>query len=493
MKHAGQGHVRSASLSGADLFGSFRFKGGPNMTRSYSVNAATTTDGGISYITPKHLGIQELYLDIPFTAVHGMQHHQRQLSQAFANSVAEFDVAVHPEMSNEEKKSRLSTASMILLEEIEFESNVVTMPLIFATIVAVTSQFLVGYNTGVMNAPAHIVFPGHSTLLWSFAVAAFAIGGPFGSIVGGTLADQRGRRGALLLCIWIFLIGGCIQTFAYDMFTIIIARFIIGFGSGYSSVLVPIYLGELAPPTLRGMLGTLTQFGLVIGILASNLIAFPTIRRNNWRALFGITPIIAAIQLLMASFLLESPRWLLNRDPKSSKARYVIKQLRGLRHDYEVEQEVGHFVVGCDKQRVDNEKSSQMDVLKEMWGKPKIRQLLISSLILQLSQQLCGINAVFYYSTSFFEGVIPNPLIGTTIVGAVNVAATYIALLLMDKCGRRTLILWSSGGMFLSCIVIVLSLLGYFNHIVALLAVNGFVAFFEVRIQKITITDVCVC
>ena len=62
----------------------------------------------------------------------------------------------------------------------------------------------------------------------------------------------------------------------------------------------------------------------------------------------------------MASFLLESPRWLLNRDPKSSKARYVIKQLRGLRHDYEVEQEVGHFVVGCDKQRVDNEKSSQI-------------------------------------------------------------------------------------------------------------------------------------
>jgi MFS transporter, SP family, solute carrier family 2 (facilitated glucose transporter), member 3 len=386
------GHIRASSLGGgnSDIFGSFRFKedGPSNMTRAASFSAGSSKHNRSSslYITPKHLGIQELYLDIPFTAVHGMQQHQRKLSHAFAMSAAEFDVAQHPEMSVEEKKSRLSTASMILLEEIQFESNVVTIPLLCATMVAAISQFLVGYNTGVMNAPAHIVFPGHSTLLWSLAVAAFAVGGPFGSIVGGTLADQRGRRGALLLCIWIFLIGGILQTCAYNMWTIIIARFLIGFGSGYSSVLVPIYLGEIAPPTLRGMLGTMTQFALVIGILISNLIAFPTVRRENWRALFSITPMIAMIQLMMASsFLLESPRWLLNRDPNSYIARYIIKQLRGLRYDHEVEQEVDHYFMGCDKQRVDNyERSSQMDVLQEMWRKPKVRKLLISSLILQL-------------------------------------------------------------------------------------------------------------
>ena len=96
---------------------------------------------------------------------------------------------------------------------------------------------------GVMNAPEKVVFPGHSTGAWSLAVAAFAVGGPFGAVVGGKMADQRGRRGALLLCTWIFLAGGILQTVALDMFTIIIARFIIGFASGYSSVLVPIYLG----------------------------------------------------------------------------------------------------------------------------------------------------------------------------------------------------------------------------------------------------------
>jgi len=139
---------------------------------------------------------------------------------------------------------------------------------------------------------------------------------------------------------------------------------------------------------------------------------------------------------------------------------------------------VGHFVMGGDAQK--QEETSQKAVLKEMWRQPKIRTLLLSSLVLQLSQQLCGINAVFYYSTTFFEGVIDNPLVGTTIVGAVNVAATWAVLFMMDRMGRKTLILWSSGGMFVSCIVIVLSLLGFLNHIVALVAVNLYVAFFEV-------------
>ena len=348
---------------------------------------------------------------------------------------------------------------------------------------AAASQFLVGYNTGVMNAPEKVVFPGHSTGLWSFAVAAFAVGGPFGAIVGGKMADQRGRRGALLIDTWTFLLGGFLQTIAPDMFTIIISRFIIGFASGYSSVLVPIYLGELAPPTLRGMLGTLTQFALVIGILFADLFAFPFATAERWRVLFAVTFIIATIQLFCSPFLLESPRWLLNRDPNSLRARYIIKRLRGLRYDHEVEAEVGNFLIGQAAQN--QEAPSTSAVLQEMFAHRKLRGLLISCLVLQVSQQFSGINAVFYYSTSFFEGVIDDPLIGTTIVGAVNVIATYGALLLMDRCGRKSLILWSSGGMFVSVVLIVLSLLGYFSNILALVAVNLYVSFFEIGLGPI--------
>ena len=336
-----------------------------------------------------------------------------------------------------------------------------------------------------MNAPSGVVFQGHSTAIWAVAVAAFAIGGPIGANIAGSLADTRGRRGALLLNTWTFILGGFVQTFALDMFTIIIARLIIGVASGFSSVLVPIYLGELAPPTLRGMLGTLTQFALVIGILVSDLFAFPFATVTRWRFLFSITPIMAIIQIFLSPFLLESPRWLIGRDKNSKKARFIIKRLRGFRYDHEVETEAGHYIAAQMAQHDEKSGPTKDATFMDLLFDKKVRLLLISCLVLQMSQQLCGINAVFYYSNLFFDGVIDDPLVGTTIVGAVNVVATYVALRLMDSCGRRTLILWSSGGMFICCIIIVMSLMNLFPNMVALGAVNLYVTFFEIGLGEL--------
>lgn len=472
----------SLKLGGSSSLGTFQFKDPievKGMAKSYSMSA----DGSMGFLTPTQLGRQELYEQVPFSAVFGLQRKERAISEAFANFAAEIDVEKSQGLSDAEKNLRRSRASMIILDELEFEAAVITTPLVFAIICAVMCQFLVGYNTGVMNAPGGVVFPGHSTGSWSVAVAAFAIGGPLGAVAGGRMADARGRRGALLIDTWTFLLGGVMQAFAFDMFTIIIARFVIGFASGFSSVLVPIYLGELAPPTLRGTLGTLTQFAMVMGILVADLFSFPFATEELWRLLFGVTAITALLQLLLSAFLLESPRWLLGRDPNSLKARYIIKQLRGLRYDHEIETEVGHFLVGGQAQN--QVKKSQSEVLREMMAHRKLRALFISCLVLQMGQQFCGINAVFYYSTSFFEGVIDNPLVGTTIVGAVNVVATYVALLLMDKCGRKTLLLYSTGGMFISCIIIMMSLLHIFNNVMALVAVNVYVAFFEIGLGPI--------
>ncbi|KAG7357273.1 sugar transporter [Nitzschia inconspicua] len=468
-------------LGGSSSLGNFRVTGdgtAGGLTKAISVSGSSPAT-----LTPSELGRQELYTQVPFQAVFGLQRKEREISKAFANYAADLDVASAKDLSDKEKSLRQSQASMIILDEMEFDAQVVTTPLVFAIIVASTCQFLVGYNTGVMNAPEKVVFPGHSTTAWAMAVAAFAVGGPFGAALGGKMADQRGRRGAMLIDVWIFLLGGLLQTIAQDILTIIIARLIIGFASGYSSTVVPIYLGEMAPPTLRGTLGTLTQFCLVIGILIADLMAFPFATEGGWRVLFAVTMIVAILQLLMSPFLLESPRWLLNRDPSSLRARYIIKRLRGLRDEHQVEQEVGNFIIGETAQHQDE--GTQASILKELWAHPKRRTLLLSSLVLQMGQQLSGINAVFYYSTSFFEGIISNPLIGTTIIGAVNVAATYVALLLMDSCGRKSLILWSSGGMFLSCIVVVLSLLGFLNNILALVAVNVYVCCFEIGLGPI--------
>jgi MFS transporter, SP family, solute carrier family 2 (facilitated glucose transporter), member 3 len=99
-----------------------------------------------------------------------------------------------------------------------------------------------------MNAPEKFVFPGHSSGSWALAVASFAIGGPFGAVLGGKLADSVGRRGALLADIYMFMMGGLIQTMAPNLFVVTLSRFLIGIAAGLSTVVVPIFLGELAPP-----------------------------------------------------------------------------------------------------------------------------------------------------------------------------------------------------------------------------------------------------
>jgi len=136
-----------------------------------------------------------------------------------------------------------------------------------------------------------------------------------------------------------------------SIYFLIPARLIIGFASGLSSVVVPVYLGEIAPPTLRGTLGTCTQFALVIGILMSDIFAFPFATVDMWRWLFAVTPLLCLFQMLISPFLLESPRWLLSRDEKSVEARLVIKQLRGYRTEAEVEFEVDNFLFAAMKHR----------------------------------------------------------------------------------------------------------------------------------------------
>mmetsp|Transcript_17143 Transcript_17143/g.36021 ORF Transcript_17143/g.36021 Transcript_17143/m.36021 type:complete len:689 (-) Transcript_17143:398-2464(-) len=466
---------------------------GQLLAKSYSVSA----DGSPSYLTPLQIGRHELYEMVPFAAVFGMQEKERNITKAFADYAADLDgieadqlaySRTNQHLSAAELSSRKSHASLLLIEELELDAVVlITTPLIVALFMAGMSQFLVGYNLSVMNSMESVVFVGHTTFEWSMAVAVFAVGGPFGAVAAGTIVDSRGRRSGMAIVTYMFLVGGLLQTFAQNMLWITVARFVIGFASGFSSVLVPIYLGELAPPTLRGTLGTLTQFCLVIGIFISDLLAFPFATEHSWRILFAVTVIASIVQLICYPFLIESPRWLLSRDRGSRRARRVITKLRGLRNEHEVDIEVNHFISAshaqaCDKH--DDHTSSGMALMTMLKDK-QIRRLLICSLVLQMAQQLSGINAVFYYSTMFFEGLIDNPLLGTTIVGGVNVLATYVALLLMENSNRRTLILWSAGGMFVSSIALVLCLLGYFTKIASLFFVITYVIFFEIGLGPI--------
>lgn len=142
-------HGRAASISalgGTQSLGTFSFREPPKVNglpKSYSVSA----DGSPSYLTPTQLGRQELYKGVPFTAVFGLQRSVRDMSMAFAMSAAELDAMDHKELTEEERSNRMSRASLMILDELEFDANVVTMPLVFAVLIAGFSQFLVGYDS----------------------------------------------------------------------------------------------------------------------------------------------------------------------------------------------------------------------------------------------------------------------------------------------------------------------------------------------------------
>jgi SP family facilitated glucose transporter-like MFS transporter 3 len=276
------------------------------------------------------------------------------------------------------------------------------------------------------------------------AVSAFAIGGPLGAMLGGVLANERGRRGAIMINIWIFFAGGAFMSLAQNVYQLIPARLIIGFASGLASVVVPVYLGEVAPPTLRGTLGTCTQFALVIGILMSNVLAFSLATVDRWRYLFAVTPVICLLQVAISPFLLESPKWLLSRDANSLEARVVVKQLRAYRSNSLVEEEVGHYENATNRhQEVQGQRQAKSTSAYELLHSKDMHSLVVAVLVLQLAQQLSGINAVFYYSTTFFQGshhiklvlyigkrinygigVIADPLMGSTLTAFINVVAT---------------------------------------------------------------------
>ncbi|KAE8955151.1 hypothetical protein PR001_g32218, partial [Phytophthora rubi] len=274
-----------------------------------------------------------------------------------------------------------------------------------------------GYNTAVTGAMnSAVVFPGHSDMLWALCVSSFAVGGPIGSIAGGQLSAQIGRKKTMLANSCLFVVSGVVMAFAINMYMLIAGRFLVGIASGTATVIVPLYLGELAPPNLRGTLGTTYQVAM----------------------------------LLLTPLLIESPRWLLN----NGNAKEAEEILRRLRQSDDVFDEIDSISAA------NTSESGDVQGVGEVLRDRSIRLPLLVAVVLQLAQQLSGINAVMFYASSFFQNAgLEDPLVGITLVYIVNVLATVVALMLMDSAGRRPLLLWSVVGMLVSSGILTVGLM----------------------------------
>ncbi|XP_043074449.1 solute carrier family 2, facilitated glucose transporter member 3a isoform X2 [Puntigrus tetrazona] len=349
----------------------------------------------------------------------------------------------------------------------------VTCYLLFSLSTAVIGSLQFGYNTGVINAPeqklraffnatwmeryGEPIKPGMCTIVWSFAVAIFSVGGMVGSFSVGVVANKFGRRKSMILVNILALIGGslmglCTLCSSFEM--IIAGRLVIGLFCGLFTGLTPMYVGEVSPTPLRGAFGTLHQLGVVVGILIAQIFGLEYLLGSDklWPVLLALTVLPAILQCVLLPFCPESPRYLLINLNEEEQARKALVRLRG----YED--------VGKDLQEM-KEESLKMAMEKkvtipELFRTAAYRQPLLIAIMLQLSQQLSGINAVFYYSTGIFESAgVNQPIYATIGAGAINTVFTVVSLFLVERAGRRTLHLIGLGGMAVSALAMTIALL----------------------------------
>jgi sugar porter (SP) family MFS transporter len=245
----------------------------------------------------------------------------------------------------------------------------------------------------------------------------------------------------------IFTLSSLAMAFAPGRDFFIASRFAAGIGVGMASMLSPMYIAEISPAHLRGRMVAINQLTIVLGILITNLVNY-SLRNNGddaWRWMFGLGAIPAGLFFLGAMFLPESPRWLL-KSGMDDKAKTILEKIGGK-----------SFVAESFSKIADSLKGNPKMSYKAAFSKAVFPAVLVG-IGLAVFQQLCGINVVFNYAPKIFESIgasQDDQLLQTVFIGGVNLMFTFLAMLLVDKLGRKPLMLLGSGGLALLYMVVV--------------------------------------
>jgi sugar porter (SP) family MFS transporter len=283
-----------------------------------------------------------------------------------------------------------------------------------------------------------------------FATGILAIGAIAGCIIAGHVANKYGRRPGLMLAAALFAVSSLAMAFAPSRDFFLAARFAAGAGVGMASMLSPMYISEMAPAAIRGRLVAMNQLTVVLGILITNLVNYAL--RNTgidaWRYMFGFGVIPSGLFLVGAYFLPESPRWLLNNNMELKAATVLAK--------------IGDSVYVSESITVI--KSSLTGIARVNYSallKRAVLPAVLTGIGLAVFQQFCGINTVFNYAPKIFQSIgasKDDQLLQTVFIGAVNLIFTLLAMMLVDRLGRKPLMLIGAGGLAILYILIARSL-----------------------------------
>ena len=318
-----------------------------------------------------------------------------------------------------------------------------------AAAITATGGLLFGYDTGVISGALLFIredFAPLTPFLEGVIVSFLLVGAVVGALSGGPLSDRLGRRPVVLLAAVIFGVGALAVALAPGVTFLIFGRFLLGLGVGLASLIVPLYIAEISPPDTRGALVSLNQLMITIGILLSYIAGVALTPIEGWRWMFALALIPALILFIGMFFLPETPRWLYEHN-QQDKARGVLSRVLG-----GDETEVDRQIQEIEEIRQQEQQQAQAGYAELL--QPWLRPALIIGIGLAIFQQITGINTVIYYAPTILQGVgfseggaIAATALG---VGVVNVGFTVLAVYIIDRVGRRPLLIIGLIGMTVS-------------------------------------------
>lgn len=320
--------------------------------------------------------------------------------------------------------------------------------------VACLGAILFGYHVGVVNGALEYLSLdlgiSKNTVLQGWIVSTVLVGAFLGSFTTGTLADKFGRTRTFQITAIPLTIGAYLCMKSRTIEEMMIGRFLSGIGIGISSALVPLYISEISPTEIRGALGSANQLFICIGVLAALLAGLPLARNPLWwRTMFGMAALPSVLLAIGMSFCPESPRWLFQQG-KVSEAEKAITTLYGKER---VAQMMNGFKTAA-QDSSSSEEANWLDLFSSRYWK-----VVSIGAALFLFQQFAGINAVVCYSTAVFRSSgIQSDIAASAFVGASNVLGTVVASFLMDRKGRKSLLMISFSGMAISMLLLSVSL-----------------------------------
>jgi SP family facilitated glucose transporter-like MFS transporter 8 len=328
-------------------------------------------------------------------------------------------------------------------DEKESENNESYLMVLFSTFVAVCGSFEFGSCVGYSAPTQSSIRQDLNLSLAEFSMfgSILTIGAMLGAVMSGKISDFSGRKGAMRTSACFCITGWLAVFFTKGALLLDVGRFFTGYGIGVFSYVVPVYIAEISPKNLRGGLTTLNQLMIVIGssvsFLIGSLISWKTL------ALTGLAPCI--VLLFGLCFIPESPRWLAKAGHEK-EFRVALQKLRG--KDADITNEADGIQVSIQALEI-LPKARIQDLVSKKYGRS-----VIIGVSLMVFQQFVGINGIgFYASETFVKAGFTSGKLGTIAIACVQVPITVLGTILIDKSGRRPLIMISAGGIFLGCIL----------------------------------------